>query len=79
MFNFNLGGEAEKLDDILAYPVLGSNHRCPKFTFRMMLNKDRVIVNHNMVIMLRIYCYEENTKWVAAGEGGGGQSERSAT
>ncbi|XP_043193185.1 uncharacterized protein LOC122365761 [Amphibalanus amphitrite] len=68
VFNFNLGGEAEKLDDILAYPLHSSNHRCPRFNFRMALNKDRVIVNHNMVIMLRIYCYEESTnQMVVAG------------
>ncbi|XP_042880993.1 uncharacterized protein LOC122258822 [Penaeus japonicus] len=54
----------EKVPDILAYPLLDSSTRSPSFRYKVQLNKDRVFLNPEMVIILRVYGYENHTKKV---------------
>ncbi|XP_069984592.1 uncharacterized protein [Penaeus vannamei] len=54
----------EKVPDILAFPLLESSTRSPSFRYKVQLNKDRVFLNPEMVIILRVYGYENHTKQV---------------
>ncbi|XP_076345448.1 uncharacterized protein LOC143244510 isoform X2 [Tachypleus tridentatus] len=50
--------------DIVAYPELDSPAKCPKFKFRMCLNREGLLVNPDALAMLRVYTLEKHTQEV---------------
>ncbi|XP_071535400.1 uncharacterized protein [Panulirus ornatus] len=55
----------ERVPDVVALPQLDSSNRCPSYRCRVRLNENRVFLNANMTIVLRVYGYEKHLRHVA--------------
>ncbi|KAK4314761.1 hypothetical protein Pmani_013962 [Petrolisthes manimaculis] len=55
----------QRLPDIVTFPILDSSARCPSFRCKLLLNEERVILNTNMVIVVRVYGYQKHYRRVA--------------
>ncbi|XP_022253719.1 uncharacterized protein LOC111088305 [Limulus polyphemus] len=62
ILNLYLQDGANQDLDIVAYPELDSPAKCPKFRFRMSLNKEGLLVNPDVLAMLRVYTLEKHTQ-----------------
>lgn len=58
------GGETAGLQDILALPLLEGPARSPQFNFRMTINAERVRINPEMIVLLRVYTVDLISKKV---------------